>query len=131
MYFGNPFFVFLMRQYFLTIPRELDEAAKIDGANAFQILWKVLVPILKPSMTIIVVFTFTNVYNDFMGPLIYLNSPEKFTLAIGLANFVSSRGAEWNLLMAASTVTILPLLIIYYFAQRNLIGGIASMGVKG
>jgi len=120
-----------MRQYFLTIPRELDEAAKIDGANAFQILWKVLVPILKPSMTIIVVFTFTNVYNDFMGPLIYLNSPEKFTLAIGLANFVSSRGAEWNLLMAASTVTILPLLIIYYFAQRNLIGGIASMGVKG
>jgi multiple sugar transport system permease protein len=131
MFFGNAFFVFLMRQYMLTIPKDLDEAAKIDGANSFQILWKVLVPLLRPSMTIIVVFTFSNVYNDFMGPLIYLNSPEKFTLAVGLANFVSSRGSEWNLLMAASTVTLLPLLILYYFAQRNLIGGVASMGIKG
>ncbi|MBW7458468.1 carbohydrate ABC transporter permease [Paenibacillus sepulcri] len=130
-YFANPFFVFLMRQYLLTIPKDLDEAAKIDGANELQILWKVLVPVLRPSMTIIVVFTFTNVYNDFMGPLIYLNSPEKFTLAVGLANFVSSRGSEWNLLMAASTVVVVPLLLIYYFAQRNLIGGIASMGIKG
>jgi multiple sugar transport system permease protein len=130
-FFASPFFVFLMRQYLLTIPKDLDEASKMDGANELQILWKVLVPILRPSMTIIVVFTFTNVYNDFMGPLIYLNSPEKFTLAIGLANFISSRGAEWNLLMAASTVVVLPLLLLYYFAQRNLIGGIASMGIKG
>lgn len=130
-YFASPFFVFLMRQYLMTIPKDLDEAAKIDGANELQILWKVLVPILRPSMTIIVVFTFTNVYNDFMGPLIYLNSSEKFTLAVGLANFLSSRGAEWNLLMAASTVIVVPLLLIYYFAQRNLIGGIASMGIKG
>jgi multiple sugar transport system permease protein len=131
-YLGNPFYVFLMRQYFLTIPKDLDEAAKIDGAGALQILWKILVPILRPSLTIIFVFTFTGVYNDFMGPLIYLNSPEKFTIALGLANFTSARaGAEWNLLMAASTTVLLPLLIIYYFAQRQLIGGIASMGLKG
>lgn len=130
-FFGNPFFVFLMRQYMLTIPSELDEAAKIDGANEWTILWRILLPILRPSITIILVFTFNNVYNDFMGPLIYLNSPEKFTLAIGLANFVSSRNSEWNLLMAASTVTLVPVLLIYYFAQRQLIGGIASFGLKG
>lgn len=130
-YFGNAFYVFLMRQFLLTIPKDLDEAAKIDGANEFQILWKVLVPILRPSLTIIIVYTFTGVYNDFLAPLIYLNSPEKFTLAVGLANFVSSRGTDWNLLMAASTVVLMPLLIIYYFAQRNLIGGIASLGIKG
>ncbi|QHT61277.1 carbohydrate ABC transporter permease [Paenibacillus lycopersici] len=130
-FFGNAFYVFLMRQFLLTIPKDLDEAAKIDGANEFQILWKVLVPILRPSLTIIVVYTFTGVYNDFLSPLIYLNSPEKFTLAIGLANFVSSRSTEWNLLMAASTVILLPLLIIYYVAQKNLIGGIASLGIKG
>ncbi|MBO0782768.1 MAG: carbohydrate ABC transporter permease [Ktedonobacteraceae bacterium] len=130
-FFGNAFYIFLMRQYMLSIPVELDEAAKIDGANAFQILWKVLVPLLRPPMTIIFVLTFTSVYNDFMGPLIYLNSPEKFTLAVGLANFVSSKGSDWHLLMAASTVVLLPLLAIYYFAQKHLIGGIANMGLKG
>ncbi|MBO7745331.1 carbohydrate ABC transporter permease [Paenibacillus sp. MWE-103] len=130
-FFGNAFYVFLMRQFLLTIPKDLDEAAKIDGANELQILWRVLVPILRPSLTIIVVYTFTGVYNDFLSPLIYLNSPEKFTLAIGLANFVSSRSTEWNLLMAASTVILIPLLVIYYVAQKNLIGGIASLGIKG
>lgn len=130
-FFGNAFYVFLMRQYLMTIPKDLDEAAKIDGANEFQILWKVLVPILRPSMTIIFVYTFTWVYNDFMGPLIYLNSQEKYTLAVGLSNFISSRGTDWHLLMAASTVVLIPLLIIYYVAQRNLIGGIASLGIKG
>jgi len=130
-FFGNAFFVFLMRQYLLTIPKDLDEAAKIDGANSIQILFKILIPVLKPSITIIVVFTFTNVWNNFMGPLIYLNDPSKFTLAVGLANFISSRGSEWNLFMAAATVALIPLLVIYYFAQRNLIGGIASMGIKG
>jgi multiple sugar transport system permease protein len=130
-YFGNAFYVFLMRQYLMSIPKDLDEAAKIDGANEIQILWKMLVPILRPSLTIIVVYTFTGVYNDFMGPLIYLNTPEKFTLAVGLSNFISSRGTEWHLLMAASTVVVVPLLVIYYVAQRNLIGGIASLGIKG
>lgn len=130
-FFGNAFYIFLMRQFLQTIPFELDEAAKIDGANSFQTLWKILLPLLRPSIMIVVVFTFTDVYNDFMGPLIYLNDPSKFTLAVGLENFVSTFGTEWNLLMAGSTIALLPLLIIYYFAQKQLIGGIASMGLKG
>lgn len=130
-FFGNAFYVFLMRQFLQTVPIELDEAAKIDGANAFHILWKILVPILRPSIMIIVVFTFSDVYNDFMGPLIYLNDPNKFTLAIGLENFISSFAAQWNLLMAASTFALVPMLLIYYFAQKQLIGGIASLGLKG
>ncbi|NGQ95861.1 carbohydrate ABC transporter permease [Brevibacillus sp. SYP-B805] len=130
-YFGNPFYIFLMRQYFQSIPFDLDEAAKIDGAGAFRILFQILVPLLKPALTIIFVFTFTEVYNDFMGPLIYLSDPDKYTLAIGLSNFVSSFQAEWNYLMAASTVVLFPLLVIYYFAQKHLVGGIANLGIKG
>lgn len=130
-YFGNAFYVFLMRQYMQTIPIDLDEAAKIDGANAFTILWRILLPILRPAITIVVVFSFTDVYNDFMNPLIYLNTPSKFTLAVGLENFVSSHGTQWNYLMAASTFALVPVLILYYFAQEQMIGGIASLGVKG
>ncbi len=130
-FFGSPFYIFLMRQYMQSIPFDLDEAAKIDGASAFRTLWQIMVPLLRPAMTIILVFTFTDVYNDFMGPLIYLSDPEKFTLAVGLSNFVSTYGTEWNLLMAASTVVLFPLLVLYYFAQKQLIGGIASLGIKG
>jgi multiple sugar transport system permease protein len=130
-FFGNPFYTFLMRQYMQSIPFDLDEAAKIDGAGVWRTLWQVILPLLRPAITIVVVFTFTDVYNDFMGPLIYLSDPSKFTLAVGLSNFVSSYASEWNLLMAASTVVLMPLLFIYYFAQKNLIGGIASLGIKG
>ncbi|MNI29152.1 L-arabinose transport system permease protein AraQ [compost metagenome] len=130
-YFGNAFYIFLMRQYIQSIPFDLDEAAKIDGAGVWRTLFQVIIPLLRPALTIVVVFTFTDVYNDFMGPLIYLSDPSKFTLAVGLSNFVSSYDTQWNLLMAASTVVLMPLLIIYYFAQRNMIGGIASLGIKG
>jgi multiple sugar transport system permease protein len=130
-YFGNAFYVFLLRQYFMTIPAELDEAAKIDGANSFMILWKILVPLLRPALMIVIVFTFTDVYNNFLGPLIYLNDPAKFPLAVGLEYFVSSYSAQWNLLMAGSTFALIPLLILYYFAQNQLIGGVASFGIKG
>lgn len=130
-FFGNPFYVFLLRQYMLTLPYELDEAARIDGCNTWQILYKILVPLCWPPLTIVVVFTFTDVYNDFLNPLIYLSDPSKFTLAIGLANFVGHYSSNWNYLMAASLVFLVPLLITYYFAQRHLIGGIASFGLKG
>ena len=130
-FFGNPFFVFLLRQYMLTLPYELDEAARIDGCNTWQILYKILVPLCWPPLTIVVVFTFTDVYNDFLEPLIYLSDPSKFTLAIGLATFVGHYNSNWNYLMAASLVFLVPLLITYYFAQRHLIGGIASFGLKG
>jgi multiple sugar transport system permease protein len=130
-FFGNPFYVFLLRQYMLTLPYELDEAARIDGCNTWQILYKILVPLCWPPLTIVVVFTFTDVYNDFLNPLIYLSDPSKFTLTIGLANFVGHYSSNWNYLMAASLVFLVPLLITYYFAQRHLIGGIASFGLKG
>ena len=130
-FFGNPFYVFLLRQYMLTLPYELDEAARIDGCNTWQILYRILVPLCWPPLTIVVVFTFTDVYNDFLNPLIYLSDPSKFTLAIGLANFVGHYSSNWNYLMAASLVFLVPLLITYYFAQRHLIGGIASFGLKG
>jgi len=130
-FFGNAFYIFLLRQYLMTIPHDMDEAAKVDGANSLQIYWRIFLPMLRPGITIVTVFTFTAVYNDFMGPLLFLNDQAKFTIAVGLATFVSSVGSEWNLLMAASTVTIVPLLIIYYFAQRQMIGGIASFGIKG
>ena len=130
-FFGNPFYVFLLRQYMLTLPYELDEAARIDGCNTWQILYMILVPLCWPPLTIVVVFTFTDVYNDFLNPLIYLSDPSKFTLAIGLANFVGRYSSNWNYLMAASLVFLVPLLITYYFAQRHLIGGIASFGLKG
>ena len=130
-FFGNPFYVFLLRQYMLTLPYELDEAARMDGCNTWQILYKILVPLCWPPLTIVVVFTFTDVYNDFLEPLIYLSDPSKFTLAIGLANFVGRYSSNWNYLMAASLVFLVPLLITYYFAKRNLIGGVASFGLKG
>jgi ABC-type glycerol-3-phosphate transport system permease component len=130
-FFGNAFFVFLLRQYMMTLPYELDEAARIDGCNTWQILYRILVPLCWPPLTIIVVYTFTGVYNDFLGPLIYLSDPTTFTLAIGLANFVGRYASQWNYLMAASLVVLLPLLVVYYFAQRHLIGGIASFGLKG
>lgn len=130
-FFGNAFFVFLLRQYMMTLPYELDEAARIDGCNTWQILYRILVPLCLPPLTIIVVYTFTSVYNDFLGPLIYLTDPSMFTLAIGLATFVGRYSSQWNYLMAAALVVLLPLLVTYYFAQRYLIGGIASFGLKG
>ena len=130
-FFGNAFFIFLLRQYMMTLPGELDEAARLDGCNTWQILYRILLPLCWPPLTIIAVYTFTGVYNDFLGPLIYLSDPNSFTLAIGLANFVGRYTTQWNYLMAASLVVLLPLLVIYYFAQRYLIGGIASLGIKG
>jgi ABC-type glycerol-3-phosphate transport system permease component len=133
-FFGAPFFIFLMRQYMLTIPLELDDAARIDGANWFQIFARVIMPLCKPPLTIIVVFTFMGGWNDLMGPLIYLNDPDKYTVAIGLAMFKSATmttSTDWPALMAGSLMSILPAMVIYYFAQRHLIGGIASVGLKG
>jgi ABC-type glycerol-3-phosphate transport system permease component len=130
-FFGNAFFIFLLRQYMMTLPYELDEAARIDGCSTWQILYRILLPLCFPPLTIIVVYTFTNVYNDFLGPLIYISDPNMFTLAIGLADFVGRYSSQWNYLMAASLIILLPLLVTYYFAQRYLIGGIAAFGLKG
>jgi len=128
---GNAFFVFLLRQYMRTIPRELDEAARIDGAGYFTVYRRIILPLTTPALTVVAVFTFLGTWNDFFGPLIYLQDPEMFTVAVALATQVSRVGVEWNFLMASNLLAIIPPLVIYFFAQNKLIGGIASVGIRG
>lgn len=128
---GTAFFIFLMRQYMRTIPRDLDDAARVDGLNTWQIYWRVILPLSTPVLTVCAVFTFLWNWNDLLRPLIYLDSDEKFTVAIGLANLVTRADTPWNLTMAANLVSILPCVIVYFFVQKKLIGGIASVGLKG
>lgn len=129
---GTAFFIFLIRQYMRTIPRELDEAARVDGLNSWQIFWRIILPLSTPALTVCAVFAFLWNWNDLLGPLIYLSSNNKFTVAIGLANLAQSAGnAQWNLLMAANFLSIIPPILVYFFLQRKLIGGIASVGLKG
>ncbi len=128
---GAAFYIFLIRQYMRTFPKDLDEAAYLDGASYFRIFWDIILPLSRPVLMVVVVFVFLSGWSDLLGPLIYLNETNQFTLAIGLANFVTRAGTDWNLLMAANLITILPILVVYYFAQGRLIGGIASVGLKG
>ena len=129
---GNAFFVFLIRQYMRTIPRELDDAARIDGCGWFGIYWRVVLPLCKPVLAVVVVFTFIGRWNDLLGPLLYLNQTTDFTVPIGLANLAGKAGnAQYNLLMAANFLSVLPPVVIYFYIQKQLIGGIASVGLKG
>lgn len=128
---GGAFNIFLFRQFFMTIPLELDEAARIDGASNFRIYWAVILPLSKPVLATIAVFAFIHNWNDFFEPLIYLQSPENWTMAIGLRGFRGLYATEWNLLMAASTAMILPLLILFFFAQRYFVSGIQMSGLAG
>jgi len=128
---GNAFYIFLIRQYMRSFPRDLDESARIDGCNFWQIFWYIILPLSLPVLAVCAVFVFQGVWNDLLGPLIYLDSNNKFTLAIGLANMVTRSGTKWNLLMAANLITIIPMVVVYFFAQDKLIGGIASVGLKG
>ena len=130
-FFGAPFFIFLMRQYFMTIPLEMDEAARIDGATTWQIYSRVLLPQVKPALATVAIFSFMAHWNDFLGPLIYLNSPVKRTLALGLYAFQGQYSTDWNYLMAASAVVMLPLLILFFAGQRYFIQGVVISGVKG
>jgi multiple sugar transport system permease protein len=127
---GGVFNIFLLRQFFLGIPRELDEAAKIDGAGHIWIFSRIIVPLAKPAIMVICLFIFLGCWNDFFGPLIYLNSSEKFTLALGLLEFRGHYSTKWNLVTAASTVVVMPCIIMYIFTQRRLIEGIALTGLK-
>ena len=128
---GGIFNVFLLRQFFLTIPYELDEAAYIDGASPWRVFWQVIVPLSKPALMVVGIFTFIRTWNEFLDPLIYLNDSSKFTLALGLASFQGIYNAQWGYLMAAATATILPIIILFFFAQRYLIEGVTLTGVKG
>jgi len=128
---GGMFNVFLLRQFFLTIPYELDEAAYLDGATPLQVLWKVIIPLSKPAILTVAIFTFMSVWNDLLGPIVYLNDPDKYTLAVGLATFVGMYTGQWNYLMAASTVMILPPIILFFIGQKFFVQGITLTGLKG
>ena len=128
---GSAFLIFLVRQYMMSIPFELDEAAYIDGANRFQVFWSIIVPLSRPALMLVVVYTFVGVWNDFLQPLIYLNDSNLFTVSLGLSFFQGTRETNWNLLMAASLMALIPPLLLFFFAQRQLIGGISIEGLKG
>jgi multiple sugar transport system permease protein len=128
---GSAFFVFLIRQYMKSIPKDLDDAARLDGAGPFRIFWSIILPLSRPALAVCAVFTFLSTWNDLLGPVIYLNRNEQFTAAVGLAGFISTQNPEYNLLMAANLITIIPVLVLYFVAQKYLIGGIASIGLKG
>ena len=130
-FFANAFYVFLIRQYMRTIPKELENAARVDGCNSFQVFWHIVLPLCKPVLAVCVVFVFLGEWNDLLGPLIYLDSNEKFTVAIGMANIVTRGDPATNILMATNLIMMLPAVILYFFAQEKLIGGIASVGLKG
>ena len=131
-WFGSAFLIFMMRQFYLTIPRELDDAAEIDGCSYFGIYWRIMLPLSKPALATVAIFSFTYNWNDYLAPLIYLNSQSNYTLALGLANFIGRYSVTpWNLLMAASLVTVLPCVLLFFFAQRFFIQGIVVSGVKG
>jgi multiple sugar transport system permease protein len=131
-WFGSAFNIFLLRQFFLTIPDELSEAARIDGCSEIGIFVKVILPLSRPALTVVALFAFMGTWNDFLGPLIYLQRPEQFTLALGLQNLQSQHGGTpWHLLMAASVLVILPVLILFFVAQKAFIEGIATTGLKG
>ena len=131
-FFGSAFSIFLLRQFFRTIPMELSEAAKIDGCSEVRIFTDVLLPLAKPALAVVALFTFMGTWNDFMGPMIYLSDQETFTLSLGLQAYQSQHGGtQWNLLMAAATVVILPVIVVFFFAQKMLIQGIATSGLKG
>lgn len=131
-WFGGAFNIFLLRQFFRTIPFELSEAAKIDGCSEWQIFRQVLIPLAKPALSVVALFTFMETWNDFLGPLIYLLDQKTFTLSLGLQFYQSQHGGtQWHLLMAASTIVIAPVLVLFFFTQKTFIQGIAVTGLKG
>ena len=128
---GTPFFIFLLRQFFLGIPRELSEAARLDGCSEFGIYRRVVMPLSKPALATVGLFTFIGAWNEFLGPLIYLLDETKYTLSLGLAMFTGQYGNEYGMLMAVSTVVTIPIIVLFFFTQRTFIQGMTMSGIKG
>jgi multiple sugar transport system permease protein len=130
-WFGNAFSVFLLRQFYLTLPRELDEAAAIDGCSSWGTFWRVIVPLSRPALAVVALLHVTYMWNDFLAPLIFLTHRDQFTLALGLHLYQSQAGnTPWNLLMAASTLVVAPVLVVFMLAQRTFVQGVAREGGK-
>lgn len=136
-FFGSPFNIFMLRQFFRSIPEDLLDAARIDGANELGVLFRVVLPLSKPALTVVALFAVMGAWNDFLGPLIYLNKNENYTLAIGIESLrrtISSVGSvalAYPYLMAVSTIVTIPIILIFFFAQRTFIEGITLTGMKG
>jgi ABC-type glycerol-3-phosphate transport system permease component len=130
-FFGNAFFIFLLRQFFKGIPKELSEAARIDGANEFTIYWRVILPLSKPILATVVIFQFIEAYRDFLGPLIFLSDNRLYTLSLGVQQIMSQNDPRWGLLMAVGVAMTLPIIVIFFFLQKYFIEGITFTGSKG
>ncbi len=130
-FFGNAFFIFLLRQFFMSIPVELEEAARIDGANTAQILTRIVLPLSMPALATMAIFTFLGSWNDFFTPYVFINSPSKFTATLGLNLFKGHFTTNYEVLMAASTIVITPTILLFFFLQRYFIEGIQLTGLKG
>ena len=130
-WFGGAFNIFLLRQFFLTIPPELDEAARLDGCSHWGIFWRIILPLSRPALAVVALFNFIYVWNDFLAPLIFLTHRDQFTLALGLQLYQSKAGnTPWNLLMAASTLVVAPVLVLFLLTQRTFVQGAAAAGLK-
>jgi multiple sugar transport system permease protein len=127
-YFGSAFNIFLLRQFFLRVPKDMAEAATLDGASEFRIFWSIYVPLAKPALAVVALFHFIWAWNDFLGPLLYLTDQSTYTLSLGLQFYQSQHGGtQWHLLMAASTLTVLPVIAIFFLTQRTFLRGITFL----
>jgi len=132
--FGSAFYIFMLRQFMLTIPQDLVDSARIDGAGFLRIYWNLMLPLVRPALVAVAIFEANAKWDDFMGPLIYLNSPDNYTLALGLASLKASfqeLGAQWSLLMAASVIFTVPMIVLFFMFQRYFMEGITHTGIKG
>ncbi|HZG77855.1 MAG TPA: carbohydrate ABC transporter permease [Paenibacillus sp.] len=130
-FFGSPFFIFLLRQFFKGLPKELEDAARVDGCNEFRIYLNIFLPLTVPALLTIVIFQVIHSWNDFMGPLLYLQESEMYTLQIGLQQFKFSHGTDWPALMAASVLVSIPVILLFFFAQKRFLEGMTFSGIKG
>jgi multiple sugar transport system permease protein len=131
-FFGSAFNIFLMRQFFLTIPDELGEAARIDGCGEWSIFWRIMLPLSRPVLSVVALFHFLHAWNDFLGPMLFLTRKHTFTLALALQNYQTQHGGvQWHYLMAASAVLVFPVVVLFFFTQKTFVRGIATTGIKG
>jgi len=127
---GVPFYIFLLTQFYRNLPMELAEAARVDGASEWRIYWQIMLPLSRPALATCALFQFLGTWNDFLGPLIYINDPNRYTLAYGLQQLLSTHGGEWASLMADSTIFVLPVVVLFFFTQKTFVQGIATTGSK-
>jgi multiple sugar transport system permease protein len=130
-FLGDAFFIFMMRQFYLNLPTELADAARVDGASEFRIFWQIILPLVRPALMVVAVFTFLWTWHDFFGPLIYLSDPSQYPLSLGLFAFRAQRVTEWGLTMAGAVLTTLPLIVVFFLAQKSFLEGIKLTGLKG